>query len=75
MVQVISWAVTVLVSAAIVSFVVSVFAVARLPDERPEVHTFDRNGHEIGPLQNPGEQIAPGRSGDPIGQRQNKSEG
>ena len=69
--QIISWAVTVLVVAAVVSFIVSLFAVARLPDERPVVRTFDRNGQEIGPL----EQIAPGRAGDPIDRRQDKNGG
>ena len=73
--QIISWALTVLVVAAVASFIVSLFAVARLPDERPQVRTFDRNGQEIGRLENPGEQIAPGRAGDPIDRRQNKNGG
>ncbi|MGA0568582.1 hypothetical protein ACO2Q7_14725 [Rathayibacter sp. KR2-224] len=70
MAQVLSWAVTVLVVGVAVSFVVSLFSIARLPDERPKVRTFDGMGREIGAYENPGEQIAPGRSGDPIRRRQ-----
>lgn len=70
MAQVLSWAVTVLVVATAVSFVVSLFAIARLPDERPKVRTFDGTGREIGAYENPGQEIAPGRAGDPLRRRQ-----
>lgn len=67
--QLISWLVTALVLTLAISFVVYLFAIALLPDERPTVVTFDRRGRVIGRFENPGEQIAPGRHGDPIGGR------
>lgn len=58
------WAITALILAVIASFVVYLIAVARLPNERPRVPTYDRLGRVIGRYENPGEQIAPGREGD-----------
>lgn len=70
MAEVISWTVTVLIVSAVLSFVVSLVSIARLPDERPKVRTFDGTGRQIGAYENPSEQIAPGRSGDPIERRE-----
>ncbi|MCH6468639.1 hypothetical protein [Sinomonas terrae] len=67
--ELIGWAVSALVVLVVVAFIVYLFAVARLPDERPRVSTYDRHGKLIGRYENPGEQIAPGRRGDPRAQR------
>ncbi|WP_334171431.1 hypothetical protein [Sinomonas sp.] len=66
---IIGWAVTALVSTVVVAFAVYLFAVARLPEERPRVHTYDGKGNLTGRYENPSEQIAPGRKGDPRAQR------
>lgn len=66
---ILSWTITVLVVAAVAAFVAYLVAVSRMRDERPKVNTFDRTGRMIGLLENPGEEIAPGRKGDPISDR------
>lgn len=65
-----AWAITALVVALAASFAVYLVAVARLPNERPRVPTYGRRGRVIGRYENPGEQIAPGREGDPRAQRE-----
>lgn len=62
---IIAWAITALLAAVVASFALYLFAVARLPDQRPRVHTYDGQGNLTGRYENPGEQIAPGRKGDP----------
>ncbi|KHL01429.1 hypothetical protein [Sinomonas humi] len=71
---IIGWAISVLVAAVVVGFVIYLFAVARLPEERPRVPTYDRRGRFMGRYENPGEQIAPGRRGDPRAQRKTAGE-
>ena len=72
--QIIGWCVTVLVVGLVVSFIIALVAVARLPDERPEVVTYDRFGGVIGAFENPGPSVGPGRGGDPIEARQQRHE-
>ena len=72
--QIIGWCVAVLVAAAVISFVCSLVGVARLPDERPRVLTYDKHGGVMGEYENPGPRVAPGRGGDPIAARERSDE-
>ncbi|HET9126676.1 MAG TPA: hypothetical protein VFN73_01220 [Propionibacteriaceae bacterium] len=65
--EIVAWAVTVLMVALVLSFAAYLVSVARLPGRRPRVRTYDGRGRLIGRHENPGEQIAPGRRGDPRG--------
>ena len=65
--EIVAWAVTVLMVALVLSFVAYLVSVARLPGRRPQVPTYDGLGRLVGHRENPGEQIAPGRRGDPRG--------
>lgn len=72
--NIMAWITTGLMITTVVAFVVYLFAVARLPDERPRVSTYDRYGRPLGRYENPGERIAPGREGDPLERRKEPSE-
>ena len=69
----ISWTITALMVALVAAFALYLVAVRRLPvDRRPKVRTFDRFGRLLGDYENPGGDIAPGRSGDPLQRRMPK---
>lgn len=66
---IVSWLVSALMLVTVAAFVAYLLAARRLPAERPDVRTYDRAGRLLGRYPNPGEQIGPGRAGDPLRDR------
>lgn len=61
---IISWLITVLVAALLVTFVVHILRLSRLPTaQRPRTRTYDRFGAVVGVKEKPDYHVNPGEDG------------